>query len=308
MTNPTTGWDQVPIVGTWLNLDNTPKSGKIQFTLTERVNRTDGTAIYPRGGKLIVSLASTGLGAGSITTSFPASDDPDIMQTGWQIFVEEQLSDGSGQNYYIQPKLSDLPGGINLNLVVVSSIAPDTPDPVYMRSKPGGLAGLNSSGQVINAAGTPVTGGGGSTTLAGLTDVTTAGATTGQALVVTGAGPVWGPGTVATSWTSITGKPTFATVATSGAYADLSGKPTIPSTAAAVGAIPTTEKGAASGVTPLDSSTRIATAFMPAGLGMFNIEGGTSYGSDINPTGLSVWVGPDAPPSPKVNDLWLQAM
>lgn len=30
------------------------------------------------------------------------------------------------------------------------------------------------------------------------------------------------------TWTSITGKPTFSTVATSGAYADLSGKPTIP--------------------------------------------------------------------------------
>lgn len=40
------------------------------------------------------------------------------------------------------------------------------------------------------------------------------------------------------AWMSITGKPTFATVATSGSYADLSNKPTIPSTAADVGALP----------------------------------------------------------------------
>lgn len=40
------------------------------------------------------------------------------------------------------------------------------------------------------------------------------------------------------AWVDITGKPTFAAVATSGAYADLSGKPTIPSTATDVGADP----------------------------------------------------------------------
>jgi hypothetical protein len=41
------------------------------------------------------------------------------------------------------------------------------------------------------------------------------------------------------AWTEVTSKPTFATVATTGAYADLTGKPTIPATAADVGAVPT---------------------------------------------------------------------
>ena len=41
------------------------------------------------------------------------------------------------------------------------------------------------------------------------------------------------------TWDTLSGKPTFATVATSGAYSDLSGKPTIPTTAADVGAVST---------------------------------------------------------------------
>lgn len=39
------------------------------------------------------------------------------------------------------------------------------------------------------------------------------------------------------TWDTLSGKPTFATVATSGAYSDLSGKPSIPATAADVGAV-----------------------------------------------------------------------
>ena len=41
------------------------------------------------------------------------------------------------------------------------------------------------------------------------------------------------------TWDTLSGKPTFATVATSGAYSDLSGKPSIPTTAADVGAYST---------------------------------------------------------------------
>lgn len=56
----------------------------------------------------------------------------------------------------------------------------------------------------------------------------------------------------------------LATVATSGDYADLAGKPTIPSTAAEVGAIATAEKGAANGVATLGSDSKIPLAQLPA--------------------------------------------
>jgi hypothetical protein len=51
------------------------------------------------------------------------------------------------------------------------------------------------------------------------------GATAGGELINGGGGGSGGP----TSWASVTGKPSFATVATSGSYADLTDKPSIPS-------------------------------------------------------------------------------
>lgn len=56
----------------------------------------------------------------------------------------------------------------------------------------------------------------------------------------------------------------LAAVATSGAYADLTGKPSIPSTAGDVGAIPASEKGAALGVATLDAGSKIPLAQLPA--------------------------------------------
>jgi hypothetical protein len=56
----------------------------------------------------------------------------------------------------------------------------------------------------------------------------------------------------------------LATVATTGAYADLAGLPTIPTTAAEVGAIAAAEKGAASGVATLDAGSKIPLAQLPA--------------------------------------------
>lgn len=48
------------------------------------------------------------------------------------------------------------------------------------------------------------------------------------------------PAVATVDWSEIENKPTFATVATSGSYSDLTDKPSIPSTAADVGALPST--------------------------------------------------------------------
>lgn len=56
----------------------------------------------------------------------------------------------------------------------------------------------------------------------------------------------------------------LAEVAFSGDYADLTGTPAIPSTAADVGAIPTSQKGAASGVATLDADGKVPLAQVPA--------------------------------------------
>lgn len=68
----------------------------------------------------------------------------------------------------------------------------------------------------------------------------------------------------------------LATVATSGDYDDLTNKPTIPSTASDVGAIPTTEKGANSGVATLDSSGKVPSSQLDLSGKQDTIIGGAS--------------------------------
>ncbi len=64
------------------------------------------------------------------------------------------------------------------------------------------------------------------------------------------------PDTYVPSWTEVTGKPTFSTVATSGSYADLSNKPTIPTTPGDIGAATAAQGALAdSAVQPSDLST-----------------------------------------------------
>lgn len=83
-----------------------------------------------------------------------------------------------------------------------------------------------TSGQVLSWNGTNwVPGAAPASNLDALTDVVITTPASAQALRYNGTNWV----NSAIGWADITGKPTFATVATSGSYADLTGKPTIPS-------------------------------------------------------------------------------
>lgn len=74
------------------------------------------------------------------------------------------------------------------------------------------------------------------------------------------------------------------TVAFSGSYKDLSDKPTIPSAAADVGAIPATEKGAAGGVAELDSGGKVPANQLPSYVDdvvdAYIRTGATAFGAD----------------------------
>lgn len=74
------------------------------------------------------------------------------------------------------------------------------------------------------------------------------------------------------------------TVAFSGSYKDLSDKPTIPSAAADVGAIPATEKGTAGGVAELDSGGKVPANQLPSYVDdvvdAYIRTGATAFGAD----------------------------
>jgi hypothetical protein len=193
VTNPTTSWDLVPIWGIYLKGDGvTPIRGTLRLSFTQRVTRVDGRAIYPEGHVVERTIGDTStdpatrdrvraawraadqvragdafdgpawdarwnqLMAGAVFAAFPASDDPDIVQTGYQVKVEEKLEGGTGKVYYLTPLLSQLdalPPGINLGQVEVPPGAPSAPAPMYAKSVPGGVAALDADGDVVDARG-----------------------------------------------------------------------------------------------------------------------------------------------------------
>lgn len=251
-------WDLVPVFGVYMSAPgDAPVGGVVSFRLSQRVTRTDGRVIYPDGAKVSVTIGraedqdpvvrsavraawravdaeaedfdgtawdvwwDTTVLPAAIFTGFPAADDPDILPRDWQVTVKETLVGATGREYAIQPLLSQLETpipGINLGEIAVPPGSPVIAT-VYMKGIPGGVAALDADGDVVDAAGEKVTGGG---SYIGTSDDVTQGSTN---LFLT-----------PTERTKISG---LSTVASSGAYGDLTGKPSIPSTAADVGAVPT---------------------------------------------------------------------
>lgn len=160
MTNPTSGWDSVPVYGRWLREPESgdPMVGSIELLIEERINLADGSAVYPAGFKRTATIGSDG----RITTTCPANDDPNIVQHGWSMKVIEKFDDGrSGRTYNVQPTLAHLaltPPGLNLSAVIAEASASPTVSSV--RGAPGGVAGLDADGDVIDADGVKVTAGG----------------------------------------------------------------------------------------------------------------------------------------------------
>lgn len=129
---------------------------------------------------------------GNFTVLLPATDDPGIVESGWQYEVELRWVDTT-----VTGALSVLRAGGSIALASAIEMhqAPAEGGPSYLatatRGAPGGVAGLDVDGDVVNAAGAKITGGGGG-------------------------------GSVA--WTSITGKPsTFAPSAHSHVISDVTG-------------------------------------------------------------------------------------
>lgn len=197
MANPSTRWDFVPVFGVYLRLDDSPSAGKITFTMPGRITRVDGRVIYPEGASVTVTIGDTAQqdsairsavraawraadqaaqGAGfdgvawdtwwddvvvpaAIFASFPAADDPDIVQQGWSVSVSEGLTSSKGRSYAIQPLLAHLDQpipGINLGTIEVPPSSPTVPAPMYAKGIAGGVAALDADGDVVDAGGNKV--------------------------------------------------------------------------------------------------------------------------------------------------------
>lgn len=186
MTTPSPTWNTVRVYATWRNQDGTLKAGSAKVTLPVRItNRTDD-AIIPAGTFLTQALQTSNDANPSLDIMVPSTDDPDIEQTGWTAQISVTFTDGSlTENYAIAVPYAARPiadggtgVGVDLRTVAVATSLPQS-NPLYKIGVAGGLATLNSSGQVVDANGNPVTGGGGDgggpVTADDITDATTVG-------------------------------------------------------------------------------------------------------------------------------------
>lgn len=177
MPAPTPSWNLVRCYGTWNNQDGTKKQGSYRVTIPQRVTSAVDDAVIPPG---IFASGALNTGTGpSLDVQIPATDDPDISPVGFSVQIEVMFSDGTAsETFFVKPSVSG--PAVNLRQYALPSGVP-VPETLLHRGVPGGLAELDRDGDVINAAGQKVVGGGGggtgdgTVTTANITDATTTG-------------------------------------------------------------------------------------------------------------------------------------
>ena len=128
-------WTKVTVTGTFYNLDGTPASGAIRF-FSSQVVVIDGIVVVPT--ELVAPLDSTG----SFSIQLPSTDDPSLNVTGWAYRVVEDYERGRSYNIFVE---------YNGGAIDLATVAPvvDPPDLVTTR----GPAGADGVVQAVVAGG-----------------------------------------------------------------------------------------------------------------------------------------------------------
>lgn len=155
MATPAPSWNTTRVYGTWHHMDGTMRPGRYKVTLPVRVTNVTDDVIIPAGVFAQGDLNITP-GLPSLDIQVPCNDDPDNSPNGWQPTIEVTFNDAPGEKYVIDTPIGQ---SVNLRTVVLAASIP-APQTVLIRGVPGGLAELDADGDVIDADGQKVTGGG----------------------------------------------------------------------------------------------------------------------------------------------------
>jgi hypothetical protein len=141
------------IIGTWES-GGARVPGTYRVILPVRITDTTGNLVHHKGiyasGNLTVS------GSTSLDINVPATNDVDLSPQGWQIIVQAFFTAGGSETYVIPAPDA---GTTDLSDVVLPETLGE-PEPVLIRGVAGGIAELDADGDVIDADGAKVTGGG----------------------------------------------------------------------------------------------------------------------------------------------------
>lgn len=188
MATPTPSWNPVRVYGRWRNLDGTLKAGTYKVTLPVRITNSADDVIIPAGVLMQGALQTASGTAPSLDVQVPATDDPDNLPQNWQIQIDITFADGSAAETYrvAVPLALGTTTGLNLRTVLLPQTIPT--GQILIAGIPGGLAELDVDGDVVDADGVKVVGGGstGPVTTAQITDYTEATQDLLNATIVTG--------------------------------------------------------------------------------------------------------------------------
>lgn len=168
MPTPTASWGTHRVFATWKNMDGTRKAGQYTGFLATRVTNETDDVIVPIGQVASGTLNTVNMAAPALDILVPANDDPDNTPNGWFIGLTITFLDGAPPESYILD--TPLGGETNLREVIFPQAISDAA-PGFLRGVAGGIAGLDSDGDVVDADGVKVTGGGGIPVGADLDDI-----------------------------------------------------------------------------------------------------------------------------------------
>jgi len=191
-------WSLVRVYGTWTDYTGARLAGTYAVSISSRLTTTATDDLIIPAGPYADGALSTTVGQPSLSIMVPATDDPDIQQTGWYVTVTVRFAGGQASETFVVPvPIANRPtadGGNNLgvNLRTIPLSQQITPQvALYGVGVAGGLALLSPDGvAVLDANGDPITGGGASSwaDLTGKPAVIAAGATAADARGAIGAG------------------------------------------------------------------------------------------------------------------------
>lgn len=150
-------WSKCRVHGTWAAEGNR-LPGSVVTTISARVTNTADDIIIP-AGKYVPGCVKLGTSADAPSLDFPcpATDDPDIPETGWGVTIVVSFENaGIKSETYV---LDEIPSGgvIDLRTVIPTTVASPLGAASLKLGQPGGVALLDADGAVVDANGTPVT-------------------------------------------------------------------------------------------------------------------------------------------------------
>ena len=149
-------WDAVPVTGRWYNQDGTLKPGSYEVTIPVRLTSATGTKAIIPAGQFASGTLNTDSGSPSLSLSVPATDDPDIRETGWKVVVKVTFASGTETYNLDVPIAAAGTGGIDLHDYVPVAGPPPVLAASVKLGLPGGVALLDTNGDVIDSTGTPI--------------------------------------------------------------------------------------------------------------------------------------------------------